>query len=146
MEILFGVSDKCENLSGKEILSSDKNRIIEQAKLACSAKKIENQGRKQVETLKVSRPNAQQLVMKDVVPKDQLNEKAKNEIKKIKEIEKKLNREDLVFETKKYAYHFKQFKIIRLFAKTTFNGKITSNNASKVWIIILKNHKSETFT
>ena len=132
LKILFRVSDKCENLTGKEILSSDKNRIIEQAKLACSAKKIENQGRKQVETLKVSRPNAEQLVMKDVVPKDQLNEKAKNEIKKIKEIEKKLNREDLVFETKKYVYHFKQFEIIRLFAKTTFNGKITSNNANKV--------------
>ena len=42
LEILFRVSDKCENLTGKEISSSDKNRIIEQAKLACSAKKIEN--------------------------------------------------------------------------------------------------------
>ena len=78
LKILFRVSDKCENLTGKEILSSDKNRIIEQAKLAYSAKKIENQGSKQVETLKVSKPNAQQLVIKDGVPKDQLNEKAKN--------------------------------------------------------------------
>ena len=75
--IRFPVSDKRENLTFKEILSSD-NRIIEQAKLAYSAKKIENQGSKQVETLKVSKPNAQQLVIKDGVPKDQLNEKAKN--------------------------------------------------------------------
>ena len=76
--IRFPVSDKRENLTFKEISSSDKNRIIEQAKLAYSAKKIENQGSKQVETLKVSKPNAQQLVIKDGVPKDQLNEKAKN--------------------------------------------------------------------
>ena len=44
-------------------------------------KKIKEQGRKQVKALKVSKSNVQQSIIKDVIPEDQLNEEAKNEIK-----------------------------------------------------------------
>ena len=52
------------------------------------AKTIGSQGRKQIDNLKVSEPDAQQLKFKDVTLEDQLNEEAKNEIERIKEIEK----------------------------------------------------------
>ena len=46
---------------------------------------IEDQGRKQVEYLKVLKPDAQQLTIKDAFPENQLNQQAKNETEKIKE-------------------------------------------------------------
>ena len=52
------------------------------------AKTIGSQGRKQIDNLKVSEPDAQQLKFKDVTLEDQLNEEAKNEIERIKEIQK----------------------------------------------------------
>ena len=48
-------------------------------------------------------PDAQQLTVKDAIPEDQLNEEAKKEIEKIKEIEKMVNRKDLTFETNKHV-------------------------------------------
>ena len=57
-------------------------------------KKIEEQGRKQVKALKASKSDVQQLIIKDVIPEDQLNEEAKNKIKRIKEIGKMVNKED----------------------------------------------------
>ena len=57
-------------------------------------KKFEKQGRKQIKALKLSKSNVQQLIIKDVIPEDQLNEEAKKEIKRIKEIGKMVNRED----------------------------------------------------
>ena len=43
----------------------------------------------QVETLEVLKPVEQKLIIKGVIPKEQLKNEAKNEIEKIKEIEKK---------------------------------------------------------
>ena len=47
-------------------------------------KTIEDQGRKQIEALKVLKPDAQQLTIKDVIPEDQLHEKTKSESENIK--------------------------------------------------------------
>ena len=55
------------------------------------------------ETLKVLKPDAQQLTIKNVILKNQLNEESKNEIEKIKETKKMVNREDLIFETNKHT-------------------------------------------
>ena len=46
------------------------------------------------------------MIENDEIPENQLNEKAKHEIERIKEIEKMVNREDLVFETNKFIYIF----------------------------------------
>ena len=45
----------------------------------------------------------QQLAIKDAVQENQLNEETKNKTETIKEIEKIVNREDLVCETVQYA-------------------------------------------
>ena len=49
-------------------------------------KATEDQAKKQVETLKVLKPNTQKLAIKDGIPENTLSEEAKNELDKIKEI------------------------------------------------------------
>ena len=111
--------------------------MIEQAKFIYSTlgkaleeqtKTIEDQKRKQVEALKILKPVFKKLIVKDVIPKDQLNEEAIAEIYRIKETEKMVNKEASIFETSKYAYNFQQFETIRSFAKNILGGKITLNN------------------
>ena len=59
-------------------------------------KTIEDQGKKQVEASKVLKPDVQQLTIKNVILKGHLNEEAKNEIERIKDIEKMVSRQDLI--------------------------------------------------
>ena len=75
---------------------------------------------KKVEALKVLKPAAQQLTIKDVISQDQLNGKGKNKIEIIKKMQKKVKREDLVYETDKFVYNFQHFKTIRCLAKKYF--------------------------
>ena len=88
-----GKIDKYEYLTGEKILLSDQSRMIEQAKFSYSPlekasekqiKTTEDQGRKQLDALKVLKPDTQQLRIKDAILEDQLNEEAKNETEKIK--------------------------------------------------------------
>ena len=73
-----GKIDKCEYLTGKEILPSNQQQIIEQAKFTYSPlgkafekqiKTIENQGEKQVEALKDINLKDQPKSSKGIFPK-----------------------------------------------------------------------------
>ena len=97
---------------------SDQSRIIGQAKFTYSPlekalekqrqqKQLKNKREKQVRALEVLKPNAQKLTNKDVIPKNTLNEEAKNELNKTKVIEKMVYRENLVYRCK-----FKNFRTI----------------------------------
>ena len=110
--------DKYEYPTGEEILPSDQSKIIEQAKVTYSPlgkafekqiKTIEEQGKKQVEALEVLKPITQKLTIKDAIPENTLREEAKNELNKIKEIEKTIDRENLYYKTNKYTYNFQNF-------------------------------------
>ena len=81
------------------------SRIIEQASFTYSPlskafekqiKAIKEQGKKQVEALK---PITQKLTIKDTIPEKTLSEEAKNELNKIKEIERTVDREKVYFKT-----------------------------------------------
>ena len=88
---------KYEYLTGEDILPSNQQQIIEQARFTYSPlgkafekeiKTIEDQGQKQVETLNTFKSN-NQLTTEDVISKNMLNnDEAKKELDKIKEIEK----------------------------------------------------------
>ena len=52
-------------------------------------KAIEDQGKKQVDTLKNLKPRTQELTIKDMIPEDILNEEVKNELNQVKEIKEK---------------------------------------------------------
>ena len=51
------------------------------------------------------------------------NDEAKKELDKIKEIEKNVDREKLVYETSEYTLSFKNFQIIKTFGRDIYGGK-----------------------
>ena len=93
-----GKIHKYEYLTGEDILPSNQQQIIEQARFTYSrlgkafekqTKAIEDQGQKQVEALITLKSN-NQLTIEDAIPtKNALNnDEAKKELDKMKEIEK----------------------------------------------------------
>ena len=94
-------------------------------------KTIEDQVQKQVEALNTLKSN-NQLTIGDVIPKNALNnDEAKKELNKIKEIEKNVDREKLIYETNEYTYSFKNFQTITTFGRAIYEGKITLEKANE---------------
>ena len=135
-----GKIDKHEYLTGEEILPSNQQQIIEQAKLTYSplgkafekqTKTIEDQGQKQVEALNTLKSKSQ-LTIEDVIPKDALNnDEAKKELNKIKEIEKKCRQWKISLQNKWiYIYSFEKFQTIKTFGGDIYNGSITLKEAN----------------
>ena len=135
-----GKINKYEYLTGEDILPSNQHQIIEQARFTYSPlgkafekqiKTIEDQGQKQVEALNTLKSN-NQLTIEDVIPKNALNnDEAKKELDKIKEIEKNVDREKLIYEINEYTYIFKNFQTIKTFDRDIYEGKITFEKANE---------------
>ena len=131
---------KYEYLAGEDTLPSNQQQIIEQGGFTYSLlgkafekqiKTIEDQGKKQVVALSTLKSN-KQLTIEDVIPKNTLNnDEAKKELDKIKEIEKNVDREKLVYETNEYTYSFKNFRTIKTFDRDIYESKITIEEADK---------------
>ena len=131
---------KYEYLTGQDILPSNQQQIIEQAKFTCSPlgkafekqiKTIEDQGKHQLEALNTLKPN-NQLTIEDLIPKSALNnDEAKKELDKIKEIEKNVGREKLIHETSEYTYSLKNFQTIQTFGRDIYEGKIAIEEANE---------------
>ena len=49
----------------------------------------------------------------------------------IKEIEKNVDREKLIYETNEYTYSFKNFQTIKTFGRDIYEGKITIEEANE---------------
>ena len=77
-------------------------------------------------------------MIKYAIPKNTLNEKVKNELNKIKEIEKNLERENLVYRINEYTHNFKNLRTVNNFGRDIYNGKITLKEAdgdqSSLWV------------
>ena len=131
---------KYEYLTGEDILPSSQHQIIGQTRFTYSPlgrgfekqiKTIEDQGEKQVDALNTLKSN-NQLTTEDVIPKNALNnDEAKKEPDKIKEIEKNVDREKLIYETNDYIYSFRNFKRIKTFGRDIYEGKITLEKANE---------------
>ena len=101
MALSSGKIHKYEYLTGQDILPSNQQQMIKQAKFTYSPlgktfekqiKTIEDQGQKHVEALNTLKSD-NQLTIEDVIPKNALNnDETKNELDKIKEIEKNVDR------------------------------------------------------
>ena len=97
-----GKLDKYEYLTGEEILPSNQQQIIEQAKFNYSRlgkaiekqiKTMKDQGEKQVVALESLKDSDKKLTpIKDFIPTENLNPEIINEIKRIEEIEKNVDR------------------------------------------------------
>ena len=102
-----GKLDKYEYLTGEEILPSNQQQIIQQAKFNYSPlgkalekqrKTIEDQGEKQVVALESLKGSDKKLPsIKDFIPTEILNPEIINEIKRIEEIEKQIDRNKMVY-------------------------------------------------
>ena len=67
-----------------------------------------------------------------MIPKNALNNhEAKKELDKIKEIEKNVDREKLVYKTNEYTYSFKNIQTIKTFGRDIYEGKIMIEEADK---------------
>ena len=106
---MFGKIDKYEYLTGEEILPSDQSRIIEQAKLTYSPlgkafekqiKKIEEQGKKQVDTTTNQNKRLETLTNKDdhkSIYKEIFHKLVKEKFDEIKEFSGKIDNDDLIY-------------------------------------------------
>ena len=109
-----GKIDKYEYLTDEEILPSNQQQIIQQAKFNYSPlgkalekqrKTIEDQGEKQVFTLESLKDSDKKLTqIKDFIPTENLNPEIINEIKRIKELEKEVDRNKMVYEGANIIY------------------------------------------
>ena len=91
-------------------------------------KTIKEQGEKQVDAIK----SYKKITIDYVIPKSAFsNEKANDEINKIKELEKNVDREKLFYETKTDTYVFRIFRTIRTFGEDIYNVKITLEGANE---------------
>ena len=136
-----GKLDKYEYLTGEEILPSNQRQIIEEAKFTYSplgkafkkqTKAIEDQGKKQVDALTDLKPFDKELPsIKDFIPIENLNPEIVNEIKKIEEEEKKVDRNKIVYKATNKTYDFRNFKTIRAFGNEIKDNVINGDIANK---------------
>ena len=135
-----GKLDKYEYLTGEEILPSNQQQIIQQAKFNYSPlgkaiekqiKIIQDKGEKQVvalESLKV--PDKKLMSIKDYIPTENLNPEIINEIKRIEEIEKNVDRNKMVYKGTNKTYDFRNFKTIHTFGNEIRNNIISLDRAN----------------
>ena len=66
-----------------------------------------------------------------MISEDILNKETKNELNKIKEIEKTVDRENLIHRASEYTYIFKTFKTIKAFGRDIRNGETNLKEADE---------------
>ena len=135
-----GKIDKYEYLTGEEILPSNQRQIIEQTKFTYSplgkafekqTKTIEDQRKKQVDALTALKTSDKELPpIKDVIPIENLNPEIIDEIKRIEEKEKKVNRIKMVYKSTNKTYDFRNFKTICAFGSEIRNNTINMDTAN----------------
>ena len=129
-----GKIHKYEYLTDEDILPSNQQKIIELAKFTYSplgktfekqTKTIQDQEEKQIKAINTLKSN-EKLAIEDIIPKSAFaNEEAKKELDKIKEIEKNVIREKMIYDASEYANDFRNFRTIRTFGRDIYNDKIT---------------------
>ena len=133
-----GKLDKYEYLTGEEILPSNQQQIIQQAKFNYSPlgkahekqiKTIKDQGEKQVDALKTLYKKLPSI--KDFVPTEKFNLEIIAEIKRIEEIEKNVDRDKMFYEGTSRNYDFRGFKTIRTYGNDIRNN-VTSLKAANL--------------
>ena len=135
-----GKLDKYEHPTGEEILPSNQQQIIKQAKFNYSPlgkalekqrKTIEDQREKQVVALESLKDFDKKLTpIKDFISIENLNPEIINEIKRIEEIEKKVDRNKMVYKGTNKTYDFRNFKTIRAFGNEIRNNVISLDTAN----------------
>ena len=98
-------------------------------------KTIEDQGKKRVDVLNTLKSNNQLTIALN-------NDEAKKELDKMKEIEKNVDREKLIYEADEYAYTFKNFQTTKTFGRDIYKAKITMKEADEYQADLLTDIKN----
>ena len=135
-----GKLDKYEYLTGEEILPSNQQQIIQQAKFNYSPlgktiekqiKTIKDQGEKQVVALESLKDSDKKLPpIKDFIPMENLNPEIINEIKRIEEMEKRVDKNKMVYKGTSKTYDFGNFKTMHAFGNEIRNNIISLDTAN----------------
>ena len=135
-----GKLDKYEYLTGEEILPSNQQQIIQQAKFDYSPsgkaiekqiKTIKDQGEKQVFALESLKPPDRKLTLiKDFIRIKNLNPEIIKEIERIEDIVKEVDRNKVVYKETNKTYDFRNFKTIRTFGNEIRNNVISLDTAN----------------
>ena len=135
-----GKIHKYEYLPGEDILPSNQHQIIEQAKFTYSPlgkafekqiKTIEDKGQKQIDALESLKPKEQTKSIEEIFLEGYDSVEIKNELNKIKEYEKKVNRDNMIYYSSKEPFDFRMFKTIRSFGDDIYSSKITINEVNQ---------------
>ena len=94
-------------------------------------KTIEDQGEKQIEALENLKPKEQTKLIEGIFPEGYESVEIKNEINKIKEYKKKVDRNDMIYDSSKELFDFKIFRTIRSLGENIYSGKITKTKLIK---------------
>ena len=95
-------------------------------------KTVEDQGQKQVEALKDSKPKKQTKSIEGIFSEAYESAEIKNELNKVKEYEKKVNRNNMIDYSSMKPFDFRIFKTIRSVGEDIYSSKITINEADQV--------------
>ena len=135
-----GKLDKYEYLTGEEILPSNQQQIIQQAKFNYSPlgkalekqiKTIKDQGEKQVAALESLKASDKKLPpIKDLISIKYLNPEIIKEVEKIEEIGRKVDRNKMNYKWTNKTYDFRNFKTICTFGNEIRNNVISLNTAN----------------
>ena len=126
--------------TGEDILPSNQQQIIEQAKFAYSPlgkafekqiKTIEDKGQKQIDALESLKPKKEIKSIEEIFQEGYYSVEIKNELNKIIKYQKKVNRDNMVYHSIKEPFDFRIFKTIRFFSDNIYNRKITINEADQ---------------
>ena len=77
------------------------------------------------------KPKKQIKSIKEVFPEGYYSVEIKNELNKIKDYEKKFNRDNMVYYSSKEPFDFRTFKTLRSFGDDIYNSKITVNEVDQ---------------
>ena len=133
-----GKIHKYEYLTGEDILPSNQQQIMEQARFTyCpwgkafekQIKTIEDKGQKQFDALESLKPKEQ--TIEEIFPEGYDSFEIKNELNEITEYEKKVNRDNMIYYSCKEPFDFRMLKTIRPFGDDIYSSKITINEADQ---------------
>ena len=92
---------------------------------------IEDKEEKQIDALESLKPKEQTKSIEEIFPEGYDSVEIKNELTKIKEYERKVNRDNMNYYSSKEPFDFRMFKTIRSFGDDIYSSKITINEANQ---------------
>ena len=122
----------CYHLTNNK-LPSNQQQIIEQTRFTYSPlgksfekqiKRIEDKGKNQIHSLESLKSKEQRKSVEEIFPEGYDSVEIKNELNKIKEYEKKVSRDNMIYYSCKELLEFRMFQTRRSFGNNIYSSKI----------------------